>query len=265
MPLPGTGASDAANLVVCLEQGHNHRAAMAVASIAVPFGADKLIKHAQKVPTGLVARAKNHVTDLAQSAAQTFRKTADQADDVVAQAKHAKKVGEETATSMTARCGNSGNCFVAGTWVLVSHAPAELQSLADTRGFTTPGLELTSTTDNVALAPLLVTGALGLWLSDRPGRRRQRRFVRGRKSIGRRPHAREAFLEPGDDHVSPRFPQRRSCRLHRGVSATRRTETAVATVGALPGAAVLCAWGCPPRAVCLGRGDWSGTSRSRHE
>ena len=73
MPLPGTGASDAANLVFCLEQGHNHRAAMAVASIAVPFGADKLIKHAQKVPTGLVARAKNHVTDLAQSAAQTFR------------------------------------------------------------------------------------------------------------------------------------------------------------------------------------------------
>ncbi len=129
-----TGASDAVNAVVCLAQGDKAGAAMAVASIAVPIGADKLIKHAQKVPTGLVAKAKNHVVDFAESAAQSLRKTADRADDVVAQARHAKKVGEETATSMAARCGNTGNCFVAGTWVLVAHAPAELPRLADTVG-----------------------------------------------------------------------------------------------------------------------------------
>ncbi|MFN6103831.1 MAG: hypothetical protein ACK5EA_05170, partial [Planctomycetaceae bacterium] len=166
-----TGASDAVNAVVCLAQGDKAGAAMAVASIAVPIGADKLIKHAQKVPTGLVAKAKNHVVDFAQSAAQSLRKTADRADDVVAQARHAKKVGEETAASMAARCGNPGNCFVAGTWVLVAHAPPELPRLADTVGATTSGGEWTSTTDTVVLAPLLAAGAMGLWLTDRPARR----------------------------------------------------------------------------------------------
>ncbi|HBH51782.1 MAG TPA: hypothetical protein DDY91_07820, partial [Planctomycetaceae bacterium] len=102
-----------------------------------------------------------------------------------------------------------------------------------------------SSADGAWMTPLLAAGALGLWMSDRPARRRQRRFVRGRKSIGRRPDAREVFLEPEDDHVSPRSPQRRSHRLRRDVSATRRTETAVATVAARPSAAVLCEPGLP--------------------
>ena len=92
-----------------MPRGDKAGAAMAVASIAVPIGADKLIKHAQKVPTGLVAKAVNHVSDLAHGVSQGFRKTADRVDGVVAQARHAKKVGEETATSMAARCGNQGN------------------------------------------------------------------------------------------------------------------------------------------------------------
>jgi hypothetical protein len=248
-----TGASDAVNAVVCLAQGDKAGAAMAVASIAVPIGADKLIKHAQKVPTGLVAKAKNHVVDFAESAAQSLRKTADRADDVVAQARHAKKVGEETATSMAARCGNTGNCFVAGTWVLVAHAPAELPRLADTVGATTSGGECTSTTDTVVLAPLLAAGAMGLWLADRPARRRPRRFVRNRKSLRQRLPGREEFQEPGDDHIAPRSPDRRDRPLRRNVSAARRTETALATVAALPGAAVLCESVVPTRSA-LSRG-----------
>ena len=129
---PVNPAIDGVNAVVCLAQGDKAGAAMAVVSIAVPIEADKLIKHAHKVPTGLVAQAKNHVVDLAESSAHTFRKTADRADDVVAQAKHANQLGEETATSMAGRCGGPGNCFVAGTWVLVAHAPPELPRLADT-------------------------------------------------------------------------------------------------------------------------------------
>jgi len=234
------GVADGVNAVVCLAQGDNVGAAMAVASIAVPFGADKLIKHAQKVPTGLVAKAKNHVVDFAESAAYSFRKTADRADDVVAQARHAKKVGEETATSMAARCGNPGNCFVAGTWVLVAHAPPELPRLADTVGATTSGGEWTSTSDTVLLAPLLAAGAMGLWLTDRPARRRPRRFVRNQKSIRQRLPGREAFLEPGDDQIAPRSPGQRNRRVLRNVSASRRMETALATVAALPGAAVPC-------------------------
>jgi hypothetical protein len=254
-----TGASDAVNAVVCLAQGDKAGAAMAVASIAVPIGADKLIKHAQKVPTGLVAKAKNHVVDFAESAAQSLRKTADRADDVVAQARHAKKVGEETATSMAARCGNTGNCFVAGTWVLVAHAPAELPRLADTVGATTSGGECTSTTDTVVLAPLLAAGAMGLWLADRPARRRPRRFVRNRKSLRQRLPGREEFQEPGDDHIAPRSPDRRDRPLRRNVSAARRTETALATVAALPGAAVLCESVVPTRSA-LSRGGKSPVS-----
>ncbi|MFN7771124.1 MAG: hypothetical protein ACK5UC_28330, partial [Planctomycetaceae bacterium] len=236
-----------------MPRGDKAGAAMAVASIAVPIGADKLIKHAQKVPTGLVAKAKNHVVDLAQSAAQGIRKTADRADEVVAQARHAKKVGEETATSMAARCGNQGNCFVAGTWVLVAHAPAELRSLADTEGCTTVGPESTGTAETKALAPLLLAGALGFWLSDRPTRRRQRRVVRGRQSIRQRRRGREAFLEPQDDHVGSRSPDRLTRVPRRVVSPARRTEKALATVAALPSAAVLCEQVVPPQ-TALSRG-----------
>ncbi|HBH51721.1 MAG TPA: hypothetical protein DDY91_07505, partial [Planctomycetaceae bacterium] len=151
-------------------------------------------------------------------------------DDVLAHSKIAKAAGEATAEKMAARsCGNPGNCFVAGTLVLVARGPAEVRVLADVGASLSPG---DSSADGAWMTPLLAAGALGLWMSDRPARRRQRRFVRGRKSIGRRPHAREAFLEPEDDHVSPRSPQRRSHRLRRDVSATRRTKAAVATVAA---------------------------------
>ncbi|MFN9370675.1 MAG: hypothetical protein ACK6D3_02200, partial [Planctomycetaceae bacterium] len=244
---PVNPAIDGVNAVVCLAQGDKAGAAMAVVSIAVPIEADKLIKHAHKVPTGLVAQAKNHVVDLAESSAHTFRKTADRADDVVAQAKHANQLGEETATSMAGRCGGPGNCFVAGTWVLVAHAPPELRSLADTVGATPSGGECTSTSDTVVLAPLLAAGAMGLWLTDRPGRRRQRRFVCNRKSLRHRLSGHEAFLEPGDDQIAPRSPGQRNRRVLRDVSAARRRETALATVAALPGAAVLCESVVPTR------------------
>jgi len=124
----------------------------------------------------------------------------------------------------------------------LSRGPAEVRLLADVGASLSPG---DSSADGAWMTPLLAAGALGLWVTDRPARRRQRRFVRGRKSIGRRPHARDVFLEPEDDHVSPRSPQRRSHRLRRGVSATRRTKTAVATVAALPSTAVLCEPGLP--------------------
>ncbi|MFN6106493.1 MAG: hypothetical protein ACK5EA_18830, partial [Planctomycetaceae bacterium] len=142
---------------------------------------------------------------------------------------------------------------MAGTWVLVAHAPPELPRLADTVGATPSGGEWTSTTDTVVLAPLLAAGAMGLWLTDRPARRRPRRFVRNQKSIRQRLPGRETFLEPEDDHIAPRTPQRRSRRLRRGVSAARRVEATLATVAALPGAAVLCESVVPTRSA-LSRG-----------
>jgi transposase len=236
-----TGASDAVNAVVCLAQGDKAGAAMAVASIAVPIGADKLIKHAQKVPNGIVAKSLDGMAKGAEAVGKQFQKIGAHTDDVLAHSEIAKAAGESTAEKMAARsCGGPGNCFVAGTLVLVARGPAEVRLLADVGTSVSLG---EPSADRAWVTPLLAAGALGLWLSDRPGRRRQRRFVRGRKSINRRPHTREAILEPEDDHVSPRSPQRRSRRLHRAVSATRRTETAVATVAALPSAAVLCEQG----------------------
>ena len=232
-----TGASDAVNAVVCLAQGDKAGAAMAVASIAVPIGADKLIKHAQKVPNGIVAKSLDGVAKGAEAVGKQFQKIGAHTDDVLAKSKIAKEAGEATAEKMAARsCGGPGNCFVAGTLVLVARGPAEVRVLANVGASVSLG---EPSADGAWVTPLLAAGALGLWLSDRPARRRQRLWVRTGKSIRRRRRGREEFLEPEDDHVSPRSPQRRSHRLRRDVSATRRTETAVATVAALPRAAVL--------------------------
>ncbi len=209
----------------------------------VPIGADKLIKHAQKVPNGIVTKSLDGVAKGAEAVGKQFQKIGAHTDDVLAHSKIAKEAGESTAEKMAARsCGGPGNWFVAGTLGLVARGPAEVRLLTDVGASVSPG---EPSADGAWVTPLLAAGALRLWLSDRPARRRQRRFVCGRKSIGRRPRAREVFLETEDDHVSPRSPQRRSRRLHRGVSATRRTETAVATVAALRSAAVLCEPGLP--------------------
>ncbi|MFN7765567.1 MAG: hypothetical protein ACK5WR_14955 [Planctomycetaceae bacterium] len=71
----------------------------------------------------------------------------------------------------------------------------------------------------------------------------------GYLKTGQRLPGPEAFLEPEDDHIAPRTPERRNRPLRRDVSAARRTETVLATVAALPGTAVLCDQLVPTRSA----------------
>jgi len=79
----------------------------------------------------------------------------------------------------------------------------------------------------------------------RPARRRQRRWVRAGKSIRRHRRGLEEFLEPAHDLVGPRSPGRLTRPQRHGVSVGSGLENALATVAALPSAAVLCEQGLP--------------------
>ena len=102
-----TGIADGVNAAVQLAAGNNQAAAMATLSIAIPFGADKLARLANKVPAGAIKTTANAIGnkfDDAAEAAADLRRSADNASG----AARNTKVG----------CDKPDGCFVGDTIVL---------------------------------------------------------------------------------------------------------------------------------------------------
>ncbi len=100
-------------------------------------------------------------------------------DDALAHSKIAKEAGESTAEKMAARsCGGPGNCFVAGTWVLVARGPAEVRLLADVGASVSLG---EPSADGSWVTPLLAAGALGALAKRPPGTTPATPFCAGEK------------------------------------------------------------------------------------
>lgn len=110
-----TGVCDGLNAAVLVAGGQYGDAALAVASIAVPFGADKLMRSGARV-AGNVVESGQEVLQATAGAVMT------KLDGVLA------KSGKEIADAGIGKANRvcpSGSCFVAGTKVLVSGSASD--------------------------------------------------------------------------------------------------------------------------------------------
>ncbi len=108
-----TGVSDVINAGVCILEGDYTAATIAVASIAVPFGAEKLAKAVRRAPIGQVdtlVKSMNTAADLAKG----------RVDDVVQTAGPLKQVNlAKKAEAPSPQCLTPGNCFTPGHRIVI--------------------------------------------------------------------------------------------------------------------------------------------------
>ncbi len=172
-----TGVSDALNAVVCLAQGDRVGAAMSVASIVVPFGADKLVKHANKVPNGVIARCVNKVDDFCETAGATYKKLVGRTDEAVAQSRQVIAKGQQHSLDAgLSACIKNDGCFVAGTQVVVAVCFTTVEPAASGDAGDTEHVDLP------ALSMLLSSTAFGLLAIERPRLRETNRRRWGKLS-----------------------------------------------------------------------------------
>jgi len=112
------GISDGLNAVALYSMGDTTGAAIAVASIAVPFGAEKLLKAVRRAPVGQIDNAVHAVQELGQKGVQR-----------VGELQHASGQALESAQALRKKCMEGPNCFIAGTQVVVA-APV-IEMIAD--------------------------------------------------------------------------------------------------------------------------------------
>jgi len=104
-----TGLSDIVNAGALAAQGDTAGAAIAIASIAVPFGAEKLAKAVRRVPVKEVSKATSKIADAGTQATKRMDDVRRMGDDALEAAEKAKR-----------KCLDAGNCFIAGTQVVTT-------------------------------------------------------------------------------------------------------------------------------------------------
>ena len=104
-----TGVADGLNAAVLVADGQYAAAAVSIASIAVPFGAEKLAKAVSRVPVGQLDNA----VDAMHTAATAVGKKVGNVTEAAG-----KQTVEATAQKGRLICPDGSNCFVTGTLVL---------------------------------------------------------------------------------------------------------------------------------------------------
>ena len=112
-----TGICDGLNAAVLVAQGDKAGAAIALASIAVPFGVEKLAKAARRIPVG-------SLDELAGAVKQSADAVVKKVDDVAEESTElAAKAGANKAKALTkgpGECGvPGGNCFTPGHRIVI--------------------------------------------------------------------------------------------------------------------------------------------------